>query len=48
MTFVTNADDDESQGEGESEESISNALVLLGRQFNKVLKRVDRRGKQNA
>jgi hypothetical protein len=48
MTFVTNADDDESQGEGESEDSISDALVLIGRQFNKVLKRVDRRGKQNA
>ena len=31
----------------EEEDSIADAIAMLGRQFNKVLKRVDRRNRQN-
>ncbi|KAK2429090.1 gag-protease polyprotein [Trifolium repens] len=45
IAFVTNADCEETQGDLDTEESIIDALVLLGRQFNKVMKHVDRRQK---
>jgi uncharacterized FlaG/YvyC family protein len=45
IAFATNADDEESQED--PEESISEALVLLGKQFNKLIKRVDKREKPN-
>jgi hypothetical protein len=45
IAFVTNADEEESQED--PEESISEALVLLGKQFNKLIKRVDKRQKPN-
>ena len=31
----------------EEEDSIADAIAMLGRQFNKVLKKVDRRNRQN-
>ncbi|MCI85278.1 gag-pol polyprotein, partial [Trifolium medium] len=31
----------------DTDESISDAIVLLGRQFNKVLRRMDRRPRTN-
>jgi hypothetical protein len=43
IAFVTNANSEESQANVDTEESITDALVLLGRQFNKVMKCVDRR-----
>jgi hypothetical protein len=47
IAFVTNAEDEEAQGYLDTEESRMDALVLLGRQFNKVMKRVDGRQKPN-
>ncbi|KAK2380438.1 gag-protease polyprotein [Trifolium repens] len=47
IAFVTNTDDGNVQSEDEEEESIADAIAILGRQFNKVLKRVDRRNRQN-
>jgi hypothetical protein len=47
IAFVTNTDDEESQADCEKEESIADALMLIGRQFNKVLRHVDRRSRQN-
>ncbi|MCI15576.1 gag-protease polyprotein, partial [Trifolium medium] len=43
----SNTGDEELLGDLESDESLSEAIVLLGRQFNKVLKRMDRRPKSN-
>ncbi|MCH92223.1 gag-pol polyprotein, partial [Trifolium medium] len=43
ITFVSNVDDEEEQSDMETDESISEAIVLLGRQFNKILMKVDRR-----
>ena len=47
IAFVSNADADDAQDEADTDESLSEAMTLLGRQFNKVLRRMDRRGKQN-
>jgi hypothetical protein len=47
IAFVSNADTDDAQDEADTDESLSEAMALLGRQFNKVLRRMDRRGKQN-
>jgi hypothetical protein len=47
IACITNVDDEESQTAGENEESIADALALIGKQFGKVLRRVDRRSKQN-
>ncbi|MCI24666.1 gag-pol polyprotein, partial [Trifolium medium] len=38
IAFVSNAGDEETQGDADTDESISDAIVLLGRQFNKVLR----------
>jgi hypothetical protein len=43
IAFVTNAEGEETQGDLDTEKRITNALVLLGRQFNKMMKRVDGR-----
>jgi hypothetical protein len=43
IAFVTNTEDEEVQGYLDTEESITDALVLLGRQLNKVMKRADGR-----
>jgi hypothetical protein len=47
VAFISNDDDDESQTVVEGEESIDDALALIGKQFGKVLRRVDRRARQN-
>jgi hypothetical protein len=47
IPFVTNADDGETQGDLDTDESINDVIVLLGRQFNKIVKRVDGRQKSN-
>ncbi|MCI74600.1 gag-pol polyprotein, partial [Trifolium medium] len=39
IAFVSNTDDEELECDLETNEGISDAIVLLGRQFNKVLKR---------
>jgi hypothetical protein len=43
IAFVTNAEGEETQGDLDTEKRITNAIVLLGRQFNKMMKRVDGR-----
>jgi hypothetical protein len=48
IAFVSNIDEDNTHYEDEEEESIADAIAMLGRHFNKVLKRVDRRNRQNA
>ncbi|MCI04313.1 gag-protease polyprotein [Trifolium medium] len=48
ISFVSNADDEELESDKETDESISDAIVLLGRQFNKILKRMERRPRPNA
>ncbi|MCI37797.1 gag-protease polyprotein, partial [Trifolium medium] len=48
IAFMSNTDDEELHNDMESDESISDAIVLLERQFNKVLKRMDRRPRTNA
>ncbi|MCI06303.1 gag-pol polyprotein, partial [Trifolium medium] len=47
IAFMSNTDEDELDFDVDSSDSISEAIVLLGRQFNKVLKRMDRRPKTN-
>jgi hypothetical protein len=47
VAFISNDDEEESQTAVEGEESISDALALIGKQFGKVLRRVDRRARQN-
>ncbi|WJX12367.1 hypothetical protein P8452_02877 [Trifolium repens] len=47
IAFVSNTDEESDQIEDEEEDSIADAIAMLGRQFNKVLKRVDRRNRQN-
>ncbi|KAK2364020.1 putative mitochondrial protein [Trifolium repens] len=47
IVFVSNTDDSNDQSEDEEEDSIADAIAMLGRQFNKVLKRVGGRNRQN-
>ncbi|PNX64440.1 gag-protease polyprotein, partial [Trifolium pratense] len=47
IAFMSNTDEEEMDIDVDSTESISEAIVLLGRQFNKVLKKMDRRPKPN-
>lgn len=42
ITFVSNTNDEQIQCDMETDEGIYDAIVLLGRQFNKVLNRMDR------
>ncbi|CAJ2667397.1 unnamed protein product [Trifolium pratense] len=48
IAFVSNAEEEDQQSDTESENSISDAMVLLGKQFNKVLKRMNKRSKTGA
>ncbi|GAU49082.1 hypothetical protein TSUD_406880 [Trifolium subterraneum] len=43
IAFVSNTEDEDLESDMESTDSVSEVIVLLGRQFNKVLKRMDRR-----
>ncbi|WJX12437.1 hypothetical protein P8452_02940 [Trifolium repens] len=47
IAFVSNTDEENDQIEDGEEDSIADAIAMLGRQFNKLLKRVDRRNRQN-
>ncbi|MCI38412.1 gag-pol polyprotein, partial [Trifolium medium] len=47
IAFMSNADVEELDIDVDSTDSISEAIVLLGRQINKVLKRMDRRPRAN-
>jgi len=47
IAFVSNVDTDETQGNHEDDENLSESLVLLGRQFKKIFKQVDRRCRLN-
>ncbi|KAK2410100.1 putative mitochondrial protein [Trifolium repens] len=47
IAFVSNTEEEDDQIEDGEEDSIADAIAMLGRQFNKVLKRVDRRNRQN-
>ncbi|KAK2450393.1 gag-protease polyprotein [Trifolium repens] len=47
IAFATNTEDEETQRDLDTEENINDAFVLLGRQFNKIMKRVDGRQKSN-
>jgi hypothetical protein len=45
IAFASNIDEDDVESSIDSDEIFSNAVVMLGRQFNKVLKSMDRRPK---
>ncbi|PNX81934.1 gag-protease polyprotein [Trifolium pratense] len=47
IAFMSNIDEEEVDFDVDSNDSISEAIVLLGRQFNKVLKRMDRNPREN-
>jgi hypothetical protein len=48
VALITNGEDEEEfQTAGEGEQSIADALALIGKQFGRVLRRVDRRSRQN-
>ena len=47
IAFVSNVDAEETQENHEDDESLLEAIVLLGRQFKKILKQVDRRPMSN-
>ncbi|WJX25125.1 hypothetical protein P8452_14197 [Trifolium repens] len=47
IAFVSNTEEEDDQIEDGEEDSIADAIAMLGRQFNKVLKRVDRRNRHN-
>ncbi|CAJ2670392.1 unnamed protein product [Trifolium pratense] len=47
IAFSSKNNEEELEDEEESNESISEATVLLGKQFNKVLKRMDKRPRSN-
>ncbi|XP_045792093.1 uncharacterized protein LOC123886861 [Trifolium pratense] len=47
IAFMSNADEEETDIDIDSTDSISEAIILLGRQFNKGPKKMDRRPKSN-
>ncbi|GAU44433.1 hypothetical protein TSUD_100800 [Trifolium subterraneum] len=47
IALVSNTDNEDHQGDLDTGESISDAMVLLGKQFNKVMRRMDRKTKGN-
>jgi len=47
ISFTSNTVDDEAEGDSVEDENLSENLVLLGRQFNKILKQVNMRSKGN-
>lgn len=42
IAFISNIKENEDQCEKDTEESLLNAIAFLGREFNKVLKRLDK------
>ncbi|KAK2369873.1 gag-protease polyprotein [Trifolium repens] len=47
IAFASNTDSKEADDDTDTREDLSEELVLLGKQFNKILKRVDRRPRRN-
>jgi hypothetical protein len=47
IAFTSNTDREEVDDDLDTKEDLSDDIVLLGRQFNKILKRVDRRPRRN-
>jgi len=47
MVFISDIDTEETQGELEDNESLIEAIVLLGKQFNKILKQDDWKPRSN-
>ena len=47
IAFTTNTSEEDGPGEVVDDENLSENLVLLGRQFNKILKQVNKRPKGN-
>ncbi|XP_045795337.1 uncharacterized protein LOC123889868 [Trifolium pratense] len=47
LAFTPNARDEQETGDQESDESLSEAMVLLGKQFNKLMKRMDKQTRPN-
>jgi len=47
IAFIANTTDDEALEETVEDENLSKNLVMLGRQFNRILKQVNRRTKGN-
>src|SRR4051812_12879377 len=47
IAFVTNTGDDLRKSNGGSNENLSEAIAMLGKQFNSLIKRVDQQSKSN-
>ena len=47
IAFVSNFETDETKENHEDDENLSESLVLLGRQFKKIFKQVDKRSRCN-
>jgi hypothetical protein len=47
VAFAANTTDEEAHGDIVDDENLSENLVLLGRQFNRILKQVNRRPRGN-
>ncbi|GAU46879.1 hypothetical protein TSUD_25960 [Trifolium subterraneum] len=47
ISFVSNAESEDIHEDLDTDKNITEAMVLLGRQFNKVLRKMDARGKKN-
>lgn len=47
ITFVSNTKDEQNQCDLDIDEGMTNAIMLLRRQFNKVLKRIDMKSRPN-
>lgn len=47
ITFVSNIEDEQNQCDLDINKGMTNVVVILGRQFNKVLKRIDRKSRPN-
>lgn len=47
IAFVSNIEDLKDECDLDTDEGISNAIVLLGRQFNKLMKKMDQKTRAN-
>ena len=47
LAFASKSAADDLQIESEGEESLAESMAMLGRQFNKLMKKVDQRPKSN-
>jgi len=47
ITFISNDDAKDSQGDYDNDERICEVIVLFGKEFNKILKQADWRSRSN-